>query len=167
MHTIHTSCIKGLLAFTYPKFEHSLSFAASPSAWLSRQAVIPLNACCSQLSPALWHGQALPLLPRALGHRALSSASLSIDQAAWGVVSELQKASHSFITATLLLGLAFSKRLLHGSISAAVHALLRHSLQPSLPLGRLLCDTAPSCVFLLLTAEVTGKSILFRCGCIF
>lgn len=122
----------------------------------------------AQLSPALWRVHALPLLPRAsTGHRAPGSASLSIDHAAWGVVSELQKASHRFIIATLLLGLAFPSRLLHSSISAAVPALLRHSLQPSLPLGRLLCDTAPSCVFLLLTAEVTGKSILFRCGCIY
>lgn len=129
--------------------------------------MIPLNACCSQLSPALWHAQALPLLPRASGQRALGSASLSIDHAAWGVMSELQKASHSFIIATLLLGLASSKRLQLSSISAAVHAPPRHSLQPSLPPGRLLCDTAPSCVFLLLTAEVTGKSILFRCSCIF
>lgn len=129
--------------------------------------MIPINACCSQLPPALWHAQALPLLPRASGHQTLGSASLSIDHAAWGVVSELQKASHSFIVTTLLLGLAFSKRLLHSSISAAVHAQPRHSLQPSLPLGRLLCDTAPSCVFLLLTAEVTGKSILFKHGCIF
>lgn len=129
--------------------------------------MIALNACCSQLSPALWRAQALPLLPRASGHRAPHSASLSIDHAAWGATSELQKASHSFIIATLLLGLAFPNRLLHGSISAAVRALPRHSLQPSLPLGRLLCDTAPSCVFLLLTAEVTGKSILFRCACIF
>lgn len=167
LHTIHNICIKGLLAFTYPKSEHSLGFAASPCAWLSRQAVIPLDACCSQLSPALWHAQASPLLPRASGHGALGSASLSIDQAAWGVVSEHQTASHSFITATLLLGLASCSRLLPGSVSAAVHALPRHSLQPSLPRGRLLCDTAPSCVFLLLTAEVTGKSILFRCGCVF
>jgi len=122
----------------------------------------------AQLSPALWCTHTLPLLLRAsMGHHALCSASLSIDHAAWGVMSELQNASHSFIIATLLLGLAFSNQLLHSSISAAVHALLRHSLQPSLPLGRLLCDTAPSCVFLLLTAEVTGKSILFRCGCIY
>lgn len=122
----------------------------------------------AQLSPALWRAHTLLLLPRAsAGHRALGSASLSIDHTAWGVVSELQKASHSFIIAVLLIGLPFSNRLLHSSISAAVRDLLRHSLQPSLPLGRLLCDTAPSCVFLLLMAEVTGKSILFRCGCIY
>lgn len=122
----------------------------------------------AQLSPSLCCAHALPLLPRAsTGHRAPGNASLSIDHTAWGVVSELQKASHSFIIATLLLGLAFSNRLLHSSISAAVRALLRHSLLPSLPLGHLLCDTAPSCVFLLLMAEVTGKSILFRCSCIY
>lgn len=122
----------------------------------------------AQLPPALWHVHALPLLPRAsTGHHALGSASLSIDHTAWGVRSGLQKASHSFIIAMLLLGLAFSNQLLRNSISAAVHALPRHSLQPSLPLGHLLCDTAPSCVFLLLMAEVTGKSILLRCGCIY
>lgn len=122
--------------------------------------MISLNAIVAQLSPALWYTHTLPLLPKAsTGHHALGSTSLSTDHASWGVMSELQKPSHSFIIETLLLGLAFPNRLLHSSISAAVHALLRHSLQPSLPLGCLLCDTVPSCVFLLLMAEVTGKSI--------
>lgn len=60
----------------------------------------------AQLPPALWHAHALPLLPRASTvHHALGSASLSVDHAAWGVMSELQKASsqlyHSDATAWL------------------------------------------------------------------